>query len=100
MPVSVNFSFTFSNATVRDSALLDYAKIHGLDIYSDSIINPVTGEVLTLGSSVQQSKVVPAIEKHLFNLAKSDIVNYRAGLAAKTAHGNAKAAASSELNAT
>ena len=99
MPVSINLTFTFSTAAVRDNALLDYSKIHGLDIYSDTVYDG-QGNVLVLGTTVQQSKVIPAIEKHLFKLAKIDIVNYRAGNAGKTASANAATAANAELNAS
>ena len=99
MAVSINLTFTFSNATVRDNALLDYSKVHLLDIYSDTIYNP-DGSVLQLGTIVQQNKVIPAIEKHLFKLAKADVVNYRAGNAGKAAHAAAFASANTELSAT
>lgn len=97
MAVTISLSQSFANATVRDAYLLDYSKIHMLDIYSDTVLDG-QGNVVTLGTIVQQSKVLPAIEKHIFAQGKEDVINYRAGMAGKTATATAKAAAKAELN--
>ena len=77
---SFTVSFNFATSAARGAALVDYAKAHGLDIYSDAE-----------QTVVDNAKVMPAVNSFMRQQFKADVVTFRRTNAAKVA-GAAQAA--------
>ena len=95
--VQVGLTFTFASAAQRDAALLDIAKIYLLDIYSDTVYDG-QGNVIVLGTTIQQNKVIPAVRDHVAKQLKQAIVDYRAGKEGRDAAAAKRASENAALN--
>jgi hypothetical protein len=85
MPTTVTINLQFKTDAQRDAALLDYCRVLELDIYSDTVRDPVTGEITSKGTIIDPTKVLPAVRGEMARQMRETVVSYRASIAARDA---------------